>query len=129
MLEAELFQNSRHRDKTGSVERRVDNLDILRHLLDDIRMNDLLLERLHVRVIDFLPEILKKTSLDSFLLGNRLHIVIIRHRVDLGDDSVVVRRRHLSAVLPVCLVAVILGRIMARRDLYTGLAAKVTDRE
>ena len=129
MLEAKLFQNSRHRNQACSMERCIDNADIIRHLPDDLRMDDLLLEGFHVSVIDFSAEIDKKSLLRRFLLRHGLHLIVAGDRIDIRDDACVMRRCHLSAVLPVYLVAIVFRRIVACRDLYTGLASEIPKRK
>ena len=129
LLEAELLQDARDGDEARAVERRVDDLDVVRHLADDFGMDDLLLQRFHVRVVDFLAEVLQKALLQRFLFGHRLHVFKALNCVDFRDDTGVMRRRHLRAVLPVRLVSVVLRRVVARRDLDAGLAAEITERE
>ena len=76
-------------------------------------MNDLLLQLLHVRIIDLFADHDIESGLLSLLLVHRLHIMIIRHGVHLADDLFILGRCHLCAVLPVYLVSVIFRRVMA----------------
>ena len=48
---------------------------------------------------------------------------------DFGDDRGIVRRQDLAAVAEAALEAVIVGRIMARRDDHAGMRAQVADGE
>ena len=83
-------------------------------------MNDLLLELNHVLVVDLCSERYIESLSDCILFGHCLNIVIIGDRNNLCDDTCVVRRCYLCAVLPVNLVTVVLRRIVRSRNHNSG---------
>ena len=129
VLEAQLGENSSHRKVTGSAERGIYNLDVLSHLLDDIGMNDLLFQLCHVLVVDFLADHLIEVSLDRRILIHGLTCMEILDCLDFVDNLGILGRCHLCAVLPVYLIAVVLGRVMACRNDNTCRAAQRAERE
>ena len=129
MLEAELGKHAAYRLVSGAVERRVDDADVVRHLLNHLGMDDLLLQLHHVGVVDRGTDHLIQPFLHGLFLRHGLHGMIIRHRLHLGDDLLILGGGHLRAVLPVYLIAVVLRRIVAGRHNDSGDAAQGTQRE
>ena len=129
MLKAQLGENPSYRHVACPVERRVNDPDIVSHLLNHFRMDDLLFQFFHVSVVDLFSDHLIQSFIHGFLLIHGFHVIVIRHRTDFFDDFAVSGRSHLCTVLPVCLIAVILRRIMACRHYDTGNAAKFSDRK
>ena len=87
-------------------------------------MNDLLFQLCHVLVVDFLADHLIKVSLDRRILIHGLTCMEILDCLDFVDNLGILWRCHLCAVLPVYLIAVVLGRVMACRNDNTCRAAQ-----
>ncbi len=111
------------------MKRCIDDLYIISHLPDHFRMNDLLFQLFHISVVDLFANHLIQAFIHGFLLIHGLHIIVIRYRAHFLDDLPVLWSRHLGAILPVRLIAVILRRIMTCCHYNTGNAAKLPDRE
>ena len=89
-------------------------------------MNRLLLQFLHVTVVDLFSDDLVKSCRNGIFFLHRLHLVKGCHLRHFRQDILVVRRCDLRTVLPVYLVAVVFSRIMARRNHNSGNAASFT---
>ena len=129
MPEAELLQHALDRNQSRAVERRVDDPDVVRHLPDHLRMDDLLLDRGHIGVVHLAAEINQQTGLLRLFLRHGLHRVKIFDSQHIRDDAGVMRRRDLCAVLPVYLVAVVLRRVVRSGDLDARLAVEIAQGE
>ena len=115
MLEAQLGENPPHRHVACSVERCVYDLNIISHLFDHFRMDDLFFQFFHVSVVDLFSDHLIQAFIHGLLLIHGLYIIIVRHRAHFFDDIFIFGCRHLGTVLPVRLIAVVLRRVMACR--------------
>ena len=94
------------------MEGRINDLDIIRHLLDDLRVNDLLLDLLHIGVVDLLADNIVKAGLLSLFFIHCLSIAVFFNSWYFIYDICISRRCYLCAILPIYLVAVILRRIV-----------------
>ena len=81
-------------------------------------------ERRVVLLVDFLVDHNQGACLDGLLLGDGLYL---GDRIHLVDDALVVGLDDLGAVVPVGLVAVVLGRIVGGGYHYAGVAAQGSD--
>ena len=115
MLEAKLRQNAPHRHIPGSAQRRVYNLQVVSDLRDHIGMDYLLLQLSHVLVINFLADHPVQPLRLRVRLGHGLDSAVVLDALNLLNDLLILGRRHLRAVLPIYLIAVVLGRIVACR--------------
>ena len=106
------------------MERGVYDLDLVRNRLDDLRMDDLLLQLCHIRIIDLGTDHVIQALCLRVCLIHRLDAADVFDRVYLADDVLIMRRCDLRTVLPVYLVAVILGRVVGCSDHDAGLAAQ-----
>ena len=94
------------------MERCIYDGELVSHLVDNVLVDDLLLELNHVLVVDLFAKRNIEAGSDGIFLGHCLNIVIISDGYYFVDDSCVVRRCNLCAVLPVNLVAVVFRRIV-----------------
>jgi hypothetical protein len=101
------------------MERRVDNLQVVLPP-DDLGVDRDGADLAEVRLVDVLAD-----DLDKCGVALKLHVVD-GHLVHLVDDTLVVRSQHLRAVLPIGLVAIVLTRVVAGRDVHTSLGTQVT---
>ena len=115
MLEAQLGQDTPCGNISGAAQRCVYNLDIVSHFGDYLGMDDLLLQFRHIGVVDLFADNPVKPLLLRFGLVHGLHGMIVLDGLDFLDNLLIIGRRHLCAVLPVYLVAVVFRRIVARR--------------
>ena len=113
--EARGLEHLEHRRATDAVQRRVDEVEVARPVLGELR------DRVEVAVDDVLAE--------HGPAGAAGHVPQRADRVDPGRDPGVRRRHDLAAVAEVDLVAVVLGRVVARGDHDAGRAAELADRE
>ena len=98
------------------MQRRVDDLELLACGLHQLRLDGERLDVGDVVVVDLLlADDLQQARLTRSRLVH-LHRVLIAVFADQGEHLVGVLRRHLRAVLPVDLVAVVLRRVVAGGD-------------
>ena len=109
------------------MKRRIYNLDAVLHLVDGVLIDHLGLYLSDVFVVDLRSDNLIFSGLYSLLHGGGLHCGQILNRQNLLRNSLVMRRRKLSAVLPVYLVSVVLRRVVAGSDIDAGDAAQLAD--
>ena len=92
-------------------------------VLDDLGVDTDGLNLLQVRLVHVLSD-----HLDERVVALELHVADA-HLVHLVDDTCVVGCEHLRAVLPVSLVAIVLTRVVAGRQVDTALRLEVSDGE
>ena len=92
-------------------------------------MDRLLFEFLHIKIVDLCPDDLIKPCVDGIFLWHRLYLCKRSYLRHLCQNILIVRRCDLRAVLPIYLIAVILSRIMARRNDNTGHTAQMAERK
>ena len=129
MLESQLRQDAPGRQVSRAAQGRVYNLDIVRYLLDDLRVDDLLLQLRHVGVVDFFADDLIQALFHGLGLIHGLHGVVVLDGLDFLDDLFIEGRGDLGAVLPVYLVAVVLRRVVAGRHHDARRAAQGAQRK
>ena len=108
---------------------RVDDLKLLPHCVYAVLTLYLLLHLRVIAVVDLLPYPRKKSLLDRVIHSHSLHRREVRDRSHLSQDARIVRRGNLRPILPVDLVAVVLRRVVAGRNVDAGRAAKMAHRE
>ncbi len=99
---------------------RIDDVEVFL-TKDDILVDHCLLDSLQV-----IPVHLTTDNLDQVFVALELHIVD-SHLVHLVDDTHIMRSQHLCAVLPVCLVSIILLRIVRSGNIDTSLTSELAD--
>ena len=122
IVEAPISQRTRNHHATGTVERSVDDLQIVLatdHLTVDRDRADLT----QIRLVDVFAN-----NLDEILIRLELH-VIDGYLVHFVDDAFVVRSQHLGTILPISLVAIVLAWVVAGSDVHACLGFEVTDSE
>ena len=124
MLESKLGENTPGGHIAGAAEGRVHDLDVVSHFRNHLRVDDLLLQLCHVSVVDLFSNHLIQPLLLGLILGHGLHCMVVPDSLHFLNDLPVIGSRHLGAVLPVHLVAVILGWIVACRDHNSRRAAQ-----
>ena len=90
-------------------------------LLDDFFVNH---HRLHC--LQIIPVHLTADGDDEFGVLTELHVSHL-HFVHLVDDAGVVRREHLTAVFPICFVAVVFFGVVRSGHVYATLRFELTD--
>ena len=118
--EAQVSQHLLNVHGSRSVEGSVDNLHFAGLFLDEVRTEQLGLHHGPVLLVDFLVNHNQGASLDGLLLGDGLYL---GDRIHLVDDALVVGLDDLGTVVPVGLVAVVLGRIVGGGHHHAGVAA------
>ena len=116
LFKSELGKNARHGHISRAVERRIDNADVLCHLLNGTMFEYKRLDGGHVCVIDLFADDLEHARPLRLFLRHGAHTVVILDRIHTVNDAFIVGRHDLSAVAPVYLVTVVLRRVVARRD-------------
>ena len=106
ILEAVHLQCLGHHRNTGSVQRRIDNLQFL-GFLDGFGMQRQRFHQIEIGFIDLLAH-----HLNQFRVGLPLHLLHRRDFVHLLDDIDIVRRHQLATILPIHLVAIVLHGIV-----------------
>ena len=91
--------------------------------VDDILIHHGLFHSHHVIIVH-----LSTDDCDEVLVRRKLHVRYL-HLVHLIDDALVVRGKHLCAIVPISLVAIVLLRVMGSSDVHTALATQLTDSE
>ena len=125
MLKAQFGKDPPYRHIPCSVERRIYDPDIIRHFLDDFRVDDLLFQFHHISVVNFSADHLIKACFYRFVLIHCLYLMIIRNFLHFFNNFFILRSGHLSAILPICLISIVFRRIMACRDHNTGNTSKI----
>ena len=115
LLEAELFQDPSHGQVARAVQGRVDDLDVLRFLLKRFGAQNERLDGGKVRSVHLFPDRDEEPARLRFLFGDAPD-VFIRDGIHEGDDALVVGRHDLAAVRKIHFIAVVFGRVVARRD-------------
>ena len=108
---------------------RIDNLNILGHLLNIFRVDDLGFNSLNICVVNLFADGVIQSGLYRVRLRHSLNIMIIGHFIDLGNNLLIFRVSDLGAILPVNFVAVVFRRIMAGSDDDACHTAKLTHRK
>ena len=129
MGKAKLLQHTHHRYMSGAVQRSVDDADAVSHLFDHFRMKDRLLYLCNVGIVHFLSDGDVKACCLCFFFGHGFASGHIRDRKHMLRYSLVMRRSELGAVLPVDLVAVISGGIVACCYIDAGDASEIPYRK
>ena len=128
VLDADLLEDAAHRLVAGAVQRRVDDLELLARGLHQLRLDGERLDVGDVVVVDLLlADDLQKARLARRGLIH-LHRVLIAVLADERQHLIGVLRRHLRAVLPVDLVAIVLRRVVAGGDDDAGDGVQVAHR-
>ena len=115
VLEAHFSQHAAHRNIARAVQRRVNDLELVAHLADQFRRNGQLFDAGDVCVVHILADHCQEALVQRFLLVHRDGLAVFG-LMDQLEDFVGALGRHLAAVLPVDLIAVILARVVAGRD-------------
>ena len=97
------------------MQRRINNLHFLTDLTAKIPADDLLLQFLHIAVVDLTADHKITSCADRFHARHRVNLSPIAHGIHLIDDLRVLRRRNLRSVVPVNLISVVLCGVVARR--------------
>ena len=129
LLKSKLPQNPAHRKIAGTVQRRVDDGKILCHLPDNLRVDRLFLQLLHVGIVNLLTDLPKQPRRLRLPGRHGLYHVKGRDLRHLGENVLIVRRRDLGAILPVYLVAIVLPGIVAGCDHDAGDTSQRAHRE
>ena len=127
MGESQLGKHPGHRHVACSMERSVDDADLILHLLYDLLVDDGILHMGDVFIIDLLAYGDIESCCLSLFPGHGPCLGEVLYGKDLLGNSLVMRRRELSAVLPVYLVSVIIRGIVAGSDIDAGYAVKLPD--
>ena len=99
----------------------VDNLEVL-VAFDNIRTERKGLDSVEINLIHFGTD-----DFDKVLIAFEFHFFHTANLVDVVDSVLIVRRCHLSTVVPISFVSVIFLRIVRCGDDYTTLATKFAD--
>ena len=128
VLHADLVKDAAHRDVAGAVQGGVDDLQILAHLAGQLGIDGQLLHGGDVGVVHILADVIEQSRVEGRLLvhGHGLGVGGLRDAVGDALDGL---GRHLTAVGPVGLVAVVLLRVVAGGDHDARDALQVADRE
>ena len=127
ILKTDLSQHPARRNIAGSVKRSVHDLEILAHSLNAVPVDDLLLELLHIFVIDRCADHFIESLCHGILLVHGLYCGIICHSLHLIHDPFVVRRGNLGSVLPVYFIAIVLRWVVARCHIDTCHTSELAD--
>ncbi|OPZ69363.1 MAG: hypothetical protein BWY81_00463 [Firmicutes bacterium ADurb.Bin467] len=128
VLDADLLEDSSNRHVSRAVQRRIDDLELLAHRARERRVHEQPLDGLDVPVVDVLADGDEKPGRARRLFVHRLRVEVA-DVFELLGDPVRALGRELAAVLPVDLVAVVLGRVVAGGDHDAGEAIEPPDRE
>ena len=129
VFKAKILKHSLDRFQSCSVKRRIDDGNILRHLLDDFRMNGQITKLSEVLFIHFIGNALIKTFLHRFFLIHGFNHVKRSHLGNLIHNIGIMRRCNLCTVLPIYFISVIFSWIMARSNYNTRNTSKFPDRK
>ena len=105
------------------MQRRVNDAEVFL-TFDDFGVNGDALDLLQVDVVDILAD-----DGDEVLVAFKLDVSCRSHLVHFVDDTLVMRSKHLCAIVPISLVAVVLFRIVRGSQDDTALATQVTNGE
>ena len=111
------------------MQRRIDDREIVCDLLHRIGIDALRQHIFEVDAVDLFADDADLACLYGFGIVILLHTVENVDRLDLCRDDVGMLRRQLCAVLPICLIAVVLLRIVRRGDVDARDAAEVANGE
>ena len=116
-----------HEVPARAVKRRVDDLEPVGHAADDVRVDRLAQDVGQKRLVRLRAHELHKTLTHRVVKVHALDIVEDVQPLHVPGDGGSMLRRELRPVGPVDLVAVILFRIVAGRDVQAGRGAVVLD--
>ena len=102
------------------MHRRVNDVEVFLPV-DDILVNHSLLYGAEIVIVHLTTD-----NLYDVLVALELHVIYC-HLVNLVNDTLVMRSKHLCAIFPVSLVAVVLTRIVACSYVYASLTMELTD--
>ena len=126
---AQAVQRLGHEVPARAVKRRVDDLEPVCHAADDVRVDRLAQDVGQKRLVRLRAHELHKTLMHRVVKVHTLNIIEDVQPLHVLGDGGGVLRRELRPVGPVDLVAVILFRIVAGRDVQAGRGAVVLDGE
>ena len=129
MGKAQFLHHSPGRDIACSVERRINDRDLILHLVNRLLVHNLGFHVGNIFVVNLLADHLVLARSQGGSLVRSLHRGQILDRKHFLRHALIVGRRKLGAVLPVYLVAVVLRRIVAGGDIDAGHAAQLTHRK
>ena len=104
------------------MQRCIDNLQVVL-TTDNVAVDRDGADFTQIRLVDVLAD-----NLDKILVALELN-VLDAALVDLVDNSLVMRGKYLCAILPVCLVTIVLAWVVACGNVYTTLSSKIADSE
>jgi hypothetical protein len=113
-------------ESAGSVKGSVNYFYFPGFFLDKLGPEKTALYHIVVKFVYLFIYDYQKPLFQGFLTA---HFLNIRNRVYLGYDPLVVGRDNLAASCPIGLVAVVLGRVVARGNHYACIAVKMPDGE
>ena len=116
ILNADLLEDAADGLVAGAVERRIDDLEFLARGLHQLGLDGQRLDLRDVVVVHFLAADDLQQPLRLRLGLVHLHRVLVAVGADAREHLIGILRRHLRAVLPIDLVAVILRRVVAGGD-------------
>ena len=114
VCEPRLREHAAHGDVARPVQGRIDDGE--RVLSAKIAFEKVVLHRVEIAAVDLLADDDEQPARLCLLGGDAAHGAVPRHVPNAGDDLLIVGRDDLSAVPPIDFVAVIFGRVVARRD-------------
>ena len=116
ILKSQILKHPLNRLKTRTVKRRINNLNVLSHLLYDFRMDGKGTQCRKVFLVQLLPDNIVQSCRHGSILIHCLYHGKVCYFLDLCHNAGIMRRRHLRAVLPVYLVSVVFPWVMACRN-------------
>ena len=120
IVEAPVLQRLRDQHAASTMQRRIDDLQVVL-MADHLGVNADGLDLLQIGSIH-----ISTHHLDEVVVAFKLHIGD-RDLAHLVDDALVMGSKHLCAILPIGLVAIILARVVAGGEVHTSLRAKMAD--
>ena len=126
VLESKLTKDSSGRDISGSMERRIYNLQFFSIFVDALLVQHEFLQLCHICVVNLFSDDLIEAFMDGFLFrhGNG---ILYGDCLYLAHDTCIVWRCDLCAIFPIHLVSVILRWVVTGCHIDTCHTAKITD--
>ena len=116
MLKSQFGKDAPYRNISRSVKWCINYSEIIGNSLYSPVIKAYTTHSRNIFVIHLITDYMKKIIYTRFHLRHKLYIRQTLNLFDLFNNLCIMRRRHLSAVLPVNLIAVVLRRVMAGRD-------------
>ncbi len=120
MLHSQATESLRNQLVSRAVEGRINNLQVIRHALDHVRVDRLLHDLSKKGFVRFAAQKFNKPLRHGLLKGHGRHIaehVLFPHT---GGDGLGMLRRELRSVRPIDLIPIVLLWIMAGRNVQPG---------